>query len=277
MRARRFWAALGSLALVVGVAAPSTAVTSPSPRPTCDGGVGRLDHGRLRRHQAARCRSPTYSWSTGYSTSVKSLNQRSRHRQGRCQRSTSRSLGAKMATLNGQALSANLAVGTDLVTILMGANDACTSTESDMTRPGSLPNAVPDGARNARERQAGRPDRGRLDPGRLQAVVRSTGAPRRRGSSGGSTGSASRCWPTPTSSKAPTCSAGGGVRERVARVQQGAAERSAIWSVACKFDERPGRTASSSPPADISKVDYFHPSVRDRPPGDDQPAFEQPA
>ena len=33
MLARRFWAALGSLALVVGVAAPSTAVTSPTPLP----------------------------------------------------------------------------------------------------------------------------------------------------------------------------------------------------------------------------------------------------
>jgi lysophospholipase L1-like esterase len=126
MRARRFWAALGSLALVAGVAAPSPAADPP---PT----MAALGDSITVAYDATRLLTPQpeYSWSTGYSTSVRSLSQRLTI--PRASAVNIAKSGTKMADLNGQALSVE--VGTDLVTILMGANDACTSSVSTMTDP----------------------------------------------------------------------------------------------------------------------------------------------
>lgn len=128
MRARRFWAALGSVALVAGVTAPSNAADPPKTMAALGDSITvAYDATKLLAAQ------PEYSWSTGYSTSVRSLSQRlSIPRSSAANIAKS---GTKMKDLAGQASSASLAPGTDLVTILMGANDACTSTTGTMTDP----------------------------------------------------------------------------------------------------------------------------------------------
>ena len=78
--------------------------------------------------------SPQYSWSTGYSTSVNSQYQRilalnpavSGHEYNDAK------TGAKMVDLDGQVKTA-ATQGVQYLTILMGANDLCTSTLAGMT------------------------------------------------------------------------------------------------------------------------------------------------
>ena len=74
------------------------------------------------------------SWSTGGYTSVNSHYLRIRAKNGAIngRNFNDARTGAKMADLNAQAQAA-VSRGVDYVTILMGANDACTSTEAGMT------------------------------------------------------------------------------------------------------------------------------------------------
>lgn len=128
MRARRFWAALGSLTLVMGVAAPSNAADPPETMAALGDSITvAYDATKLLAAQ------PEYSWSTGYSTYVWSVSQRLNiARESAVNIAKS---GTKMKDLAGQASSVSLVEGTDLVTILMGANDACTSSVGTMTDP----------------------------------------------------------------------------------------------------------------------------------------------
>lgn len=72
------------------------------------------------------------SWSTGSSTSVDSHRNRIRTENPDLVAYNDARSGAKIADLAGQARTA-ASQGVDYVTILMGANDACTSSESSMT------------------------------------------------------------------------------------------------------------------------------------------------
>ncbi|GAA3013209.1 SGNH/GDSL hydrolase family protein [Streptosporangium longisporum] len=72
------------------------------------------------------------SWSTGSSTSVDSHRNRIRTQNPDLVAYNDARSGAKIADLAGQARTA-ASRGVDYVTILMGANDACTSSESSMT------------------------------------------------------------------------------------------------------------------------------------------------
>ncbi|MGJ6968419.1 SGNH/GDSL hydrolase family protein [Streptosporangium sp. G11] len=72
------------------------------------------------------------SWSTGSSTSVNSHRNRIRTQNPDLTAYNDARSGAKIADLAGQARTA-VSQGVDYVTILMGANDACASSESSMT------------------------------------------------------------------------------------------------------------------------------------------------
>ncbi|MEU4411290.1 SGNH/GDSL hydrolase family protein [Streptosporangium sp. NPDC023963] len=72
------------------------------------------------------------SWSTGSSTSVDSHRNRIRTQNPDLTAYNDARSGAKIADLAGQARTA-ASRGVDYVTILMGANDACASSESSMT------------------------------------------------------------------------------------------------------------------------------------------------
>lgn len=77
---------------------------------------------------------PDRSWSTGTNTTVKSHYKRLVALNGRLKGNAYNNArsGAKMRELPGQATT-SVSQGAQYVTILMGANDACTATESQMT------------------------------------------------------------------------------------------------------------------------------------------------
>lgn len=73
-----------------------------------------------------------YSWSTGTSTSVNSQLRRIRAAGGNPTAYNDAKTGAKMTALDGQIVTA-AGQGAQYVTVLMGANDLCTSTIAGMT------------------------------------------------------------------------------------------------------------------------------------------------
>jgi lysophospholipase L1-like esterase len=77
---------------------------------------------------------PAYSWSTGTNTTVNSLSMKLDVLEPGAILALNRSKsGAKAGDLPTQAAAVTNNPGDDLVTILIGANDACTSTEAGMT------------------------------------------------------------------------------------------------------------------------------------------------
>jgi lysophospholipase L1-like esterase len=201
---------------------------------------------------------PEYSWSTGYSTSVRSLSQRLGIAKGPSAVNIAKS-GTKMADLNGQAQSANLAVGTDLVTILMGANDACTSSMTTMTDPaifraqfqtalGTLANAK------------------KVD----RIVVASIPNIEQLWSLYRSSGSARFVWglykicqsmlANPTSFNDADVQRRAAVTARVAEFNRALKEECDLV-VVCDYDEGLVNSIKFTT-GDVSKVDYFHPSIQ---------------
>ncbi|MFF4414746.1 SGNH/GDSL hydrolase family protein [Streptosporangium sp. NPDC001559] len=75
---------------------------------------------------------PSRSWSTGSSSSVNSLYLRLKENNPDIVAHNDAKTGAKVAELPGQAEKA-VSQGAGYVTILIGANDACTPSEEDMT------------------------------------------------------------------------------------------------------------------------------------------------
>ncbi|MEU6040923.1 SGNH/GDSL hydrolase family protein [Actinomadura sp. NPDC047616] len=75
---------------------------------------------------------PSRSWSTGSTTAVNSHYLRLRAQNASLAAYNDAATGAKVAALNGQAQTA-VSQGADYVTILIGANDVCTGSESTMT------------------------------------------------------------------------------------------------------------------------------------------------
>ncbi len=261
MRARRFWAALGSVALVAGVAAPSSAAPSPSPLPVPTSMAALGDSITIAYDIKSLLRAdPTYSWSTGTQSAVQSLYTRLEGRDStpslaRVNHAVS---GAKIGDLATQA--GKVAGGTDLVTVLMGANDACTSTESGMTirRGLQCPSRCGLGVLSSKRR---RPDRGCLDPRHLQAV-------------GGwfevliGTVRVGALQDLPVHAEEPHIVAPG--RRRTAGHGSVLASSHSTPSSPRRCESKPrSRASSTTTPStstsfsltDISKVDYFHPSV----------------
>jgi lysophospholipase L1-like esterase len=133
----RVVAGIGSVALLAGLAAPARAadisgtlgvpesITALGDSITAGVHVNRL-----------LLTEPAYSWSTGTNSTVNSLYSRLEPREGGTMvRTNGSKSGAKAADLPGQAAAVVNRTGVDVVTILIGANDACTSTVSGMTSP----------------------------------------------------------------------------------------------------------------------------------------------
>jgi lysophospholipase L1-like esterase len=251
MRARRFWATLGSFALVAGVAAPSTAADPPKTMAALGDSITvAYDATSLLAAQ------PEYSWSTGYSTSVRSLSQRlSIPRASAVNIAKS---GTKMKDLAGQASSASLVVGTDLVTILMGANDACTSAASTMTTKADF----------RRQFQAALATLASKDVDRI--VVASIPNIEQLWSLYKGSGSARFVWglykicqsmlANPTSTQTADVQRRAAVTQRVGEFNTVLKEECDLV-VACDYDEGLVNSINFGT-GDVSKVDYFHPSIQ---------------
>jgi lysophospholipase L1-like esterase len=265
MRARRFWAAMGSLALVAGVAAPSNAAPSPDPLAVPGSMAALGDSITIAYDIKSLLRAdPTYSWSTGTQSAVNSLYSRLEVRDTVAPNITRANYavsGAKIADLTAQA--GKVAVGTDLVTVLMGANDACTSTEAGMTT------ATDFGAR-ADAALAAVASRG-VD----QIVVASIPDVYKLWQVGSTNSSARFVWglyricqsmlKNPTSTQAADVLRRANVQKRVVTFNAELARACAAIAAspattACTFDGNKVFDTSFAL-TDISKVDYFHPSV----------------
>jgi lysophospholipase L1-like esterase len=264
MRARRFWAALGSVALVLGSAAPSVAAPSTTPLrvPTSMAALG--DSITIAYDIKSLLRAdPTYSWSTGTQSAVNSLYSRLEARDAtpNLSRANHAVSGAKIGDLAVQA--GKVAPGTELVTVLMGANDACTSTEAGMTSAADFRTRA-DAALGVL-----------ADRGVDQIVVASIPDIYKLWEVGSKSSSARFVWglykicqsmlKSPTSKLKADVDRRANVRARVVEFNDAlkaacATITTKASSTACKFDDNAVFNTSFSL-TDISKVDYFHPSV----------------
>jgi lysophospholipase L1-like esterase len=127
-------AALGSFMLLVGVAAPSSALTetTPPPKPTTMTALG--DSITIAYDiKSLLAADPAYSWATGTQSAVSSV--AARLGVAPTLRKNEAKSGAKAVDLLTQAnaVKAGTPTSTELVTVLIGANDACTKTEAGMT------------------------------------------------------------------------------------------------------------------------------------------------
>ena len=126
---------IGSLLLTLTVALPAQAAKPPSGGGTTyPSSMASLGDSITRGFNASGwyTDAPDRSWSTGTYASVKSHYTRLLTKNKRMKAYNDARTGAKMAELPNQAASA-VSQGAQYVTVLMGANDACTSTEATMT------------------------------------------------------------------------------------------------------------------------------------------------
>ncbi len=203
---------------------------------------------------------PEYSWSTGTDPGVNSVLTRLRAGQPNLRATNLAVPGARIRDLAGQA--AGLPAGTDLVTVLIGANDACTSTVAGMTSVDSFRAAA----------RAGLAAIARAGVGTI--VVASVPDLHRLWQIGAESSAAVATWTAfgicqsmladPLSRAAPDEARRDQVRARVAAYDRIlAAECRAITAVGsattCRFDGR-AVTDSRFTLADLSTIDYFHPS-----------------
>lgn len=259
MRARRFWAALGSAALVLGLAAPSQAAESPATLTVPKSMAALGDSITIAYDIKSLLRAdPTYSWSTGTQVAVNSLYSRleARDTTPNLTRANHAVSGAKIVDLATQA--GKVAEGTELVTVLMGANDACTSTESGMT-------AVLDFKARADAAMVALAARG-VD----QIVVASIPDIYKLWEVGSKSSSARFVWglykicqsmlKNPTSKLSADVDRRARVQARVVDFNAQLATACQNATVPCKFDNNAVYNTTFTL-TDISKVDYFHPSV----------------
>ena len=129
----------GILGVVVAATAALAASAAPPPPASSIAALGDSITRAFDTCSVAYTDCPANSWSTGTNTAVKSWYQRllgtsssiSGHNYNDAK------TGAKMADLNGQASTA-ASQKADVITILMGANDVCTSSVSSMTSTATL-------------------------------------------------------------------------------------------------------------------------------------------
>ncbi len=259
MGTRRFWAAVGSLALVAGLGAPANAAVSPSPLqvPTSMAALG--DSITVAYDIKSLLRAdPTYSWSTGTQSTVDSVYTRLELANGTSTltRTNLAVSGAKIRDLAVQA--GQVAPGTDLVTVLMGANDACTRTEGDMTLDADFRTRVDAAFATLATK------------GVKQVVVASIPDVYKLWKVGKASSTARLVWglygicqsmlKSPSSNLKADEDRRLRVQARVVAFNRSLAAACAAAAVACKFD---GNAVFDTPFAltDISKVDYFHPSA----------------
>ncbi len=120
------------LALAVTLAGPLSA-RAAAPLPNSMAALGDSITRAYNTGSSSFTDAPANNWSTGTNASVNSLYLRidALNPNPVINNGNYAVSGAKMAALNGQA--ANIPLGTEYVTILMGGNDVCTSSESTMT------------------------------------------------------------------------------------------------------------------------------------------------
>lgn len=124
-------------AALLGLAAFTGAAAATTPTATSLAALGDSITRAFDTCSTAYTDCTANSWSTGTNTSVSSWYLRLRAQNPSLVAYNDARTGAKMVDLAGQASTA-ASQGAQLVTILMGANDVCTSSVSSMTSPATL-------------------------------------------------------------------------------------------------------------------------------------------
>jgi lysophospholipase L1-like esterase len=201
---------------------------------------------------------PAYSWSTGTVSTVASLYTRLEPLEGGTMNRTNGSKsGAKAADLPGQAAAVVNRSGTDLVTILIGANDACTSSVSTMTTTTSFRASI-DSALSTLQAK-----------GIEQVAIASIPDIYQLWSLYKGSSSARFTWglyricqsmlANPSSTKAVDEQRRQTVRAHVQALNAQLKDACTVAAVPCRFD---GNAVFNTPfiRSDVSTADYFHPS-----------------
>jgi lysophospholipase L1-like esterase len=200
------------------------------------------------------------SWSTGDDATVTSHYLRIRAKEGKIagRNYNDARTGAKSDALPGQAQTA-ASRGVGYVTILIGANDACTSSESSMTpvttfrsRVDAALNNLKSGVPDARIYIASIPDLKRLwEVGRTNSSARSTWS---------LFGICQSMLARPTSTAAADVARRDRVRQRVMDFNAQFAAACAAYGPNCRYD---GNAVFSYPFAfsQLTTWDYFHPNA----------------
>ncbi|MDO8614607.1 MAG: GDSL-type esterase/lipase family protein [Dehalococcoidia bacterium] len=253
--------ALLSLAVLLGAGASSARLTSASPAitgyPNSIAATG--DSITQAVNSVAIGNNPENSWATGTNATVNSVYSRilAQNPGISANRFNDSVSGARMVHLNGQALNA-VAQGAQLVTILMGANDVCTSGEATMTPVATFRSQF---AQAMATLSAGLPD-ARIalatvpDIYNLWAILKDNV-------------SARFMWSTfsicqsmlanPQSTAQADIDRRNNVRQRNIDFNTQLAEVCAQY-VHCRFDNNAAFNLAFTP-ADVSTIDYFHPSL----------------
>jgi lysophospholipase L1-like esterase len=200
---------------------------------------------------------PANSWSTGTNATVNSLYSRIRAVNPGAVATNNALTGAKMADLPRQAAN-TVRNQPDVVTILLGANDACTSTEAAMTPVGTYESQF----RSAMETL-------RVELPDTQVLVASVPDIHRLWQIGHTSGSARFAWALygicQSMLAQPTSTTAANV-DRRARVRQRVMDYNAVLRdvcaeyVHCRYDDDAAFNTQFTL-ADMSSIDYFHPNV----------------
>jgi lysophospholipase L1-like esterase len=256
---RTLVAGLGALALLMPVSSPAAGadVSGNLPVPEKITALGDSITAGVHVNRLL-VTEPAYSWSTGTNSTVNSLYSQLENLETGTMGVDNRSKsGAKAADLPGQAEAVTNAEGSDLVTILIGANDACTSTEGGMTSTGAFRTSI----NTALSTLAGK--------GVEHVAIASIPDIRQLWSVYKDSSSARFTWglyricqsmlANPTSTKQADVDRRNRVQQRVIDFNAELAAACKAAAVPCKFDDGKvfGTTFIRS---DVSSADYFHPS-----------------
>jgi lysophospholipase L1-like esterase len=202
---------------------------------------------------------PDYSWATGTNASVQSIYSRillqnplisgNQHNDAVS--------GARMVHLNGQAVSA-VSQGVQLVTILMGANDVCTSSEATMTPVATFQSQLEQALATL---SAGLPD-ARIAIGSIPDIYNLWAILKDNSSATATWGAFSICQSmlaNPLSTAQADVDRRNNVRQRNMDFNT-VLENVCAQYVHCRFDNNAGFNTVFTP-AHVSTLDYFHPSV----------------
>lgn len=253
-----------SLALVAGLVsavllAASPAAADPGPPPSSMASMGdSITRGFNACGWYVDC--PSRSWSTGTTSSVSShyLRILAKNSAMSGHNNNDAKSGAKAADMPGQAATA-VSQGVGYVTILIGANDACTSTEAGMTSITAYRNSInsalttlKNGLPNAKVFIASVPNVKRLwQVGKDSSSARNTWS---------LFGICQSLLANPTSTAQADVDRRARVEQRVADFNTQLAQACAAYGANCDFDDN----AVFNYPFALSQVstwDYFHPNT----------------
>jgi lysophospholipase L1-like esterase len=256
VRAATFLAALMAATAIAALLAPAALAVYPRSIAATGDSITRA----FNTCRTAFTDCPANSWATGTEVGVNSFYLRivAGNAAARGNLFNDAVSGAKMSNLPGQITNV-VRQGVDYLTIEMGANDVCTSSEETMTSVASFQTSFESAIRTLREQLPG----ARISVGSIPNVYQLWSVLHTNRSATSTWGLLSIC----QSMLANPTSTSRADEERRIRVREREVEFNAVLARACeayaqcKFDRNTGYNYRFEA-GEVSTNDYFHPSVR---------------